>query len=74
MSGDVGGFRLDLREPVAGMLSDFCEAFFRGNKTDVIREALLQFIPAQVSANPGRGSKYAALQRKRQEQETGSET
>jgi hypothetical protein len=65
MSGETGGFRLDLREPVAGMLADFCEAFFRGNKTEVIREALLEFIPAQVAANPGRGKKYEELQSKR---------
>jgi len=65
MSGETGGFRLDLRKPVAGMLEDFCAAFFRANKTDVIREALLEFIPGKVKANAERGKKYKELQRKR---------
>jgi hypothetical protein len=65
MTGDTGGFRLDLGEPAAEMLADFCEAFFRGNKTEVIRQALLVYIPAQVSENPGRGKLYEELQRKR---------
>ena len=38
MTGETGGFRLDLKEPVAGMLADFCEAFFDSNKTEVIRQ------------------------------------
>lgn len=70
MTGETGGFRLDLGEPVAGMLADFCAAFFRGNKTEIIREALLEFIPAKAAANPERGRKYEELQRKRHEAPT----
>jgi hypothetical protein len=65
MTGETGGFRLDLGEPVAGLLADFCTAFFRANKTEVIREALLEFIPAKVAANPERGAIYEALRKKR---------
>jgi hypothetical protein len=38
-----GGFRLDLGEPLASQLSDFCERNFR-NKTQVIREALTIYL------------------------------
>ncbi len=67
MTGDTGGFRLDLKEPAAGMLADFCEAFFDSNKTEVVRQALRKFIPAKVAANPERGAIYEELQRKRRE-------
>ena len=38
----VGGFRLDLGEPLAGQLTAFCNANFR-KKTEVIREALTAY-------------------------------
>lgn len=38
----VGGFRLDLGEPLAGQLSDFCHQHFR-KKTEVVREALTAY-------------------------------
>jgi hypothetical protein len=39
---DVGGFRLNLREPLAGQLDEFCANHFR-KKTEVIREALTAY-------------------------------
>jgi hypothetical protein len=41
----VGGFRLDLGEPLAGQLTAFCNANFR-KKTEVIREALTDYFDA----------------------------
>lgn len=38
----VGGFRLDLGEPLASQLTDFCRENFR-KKTEVIREALTDY-------------------------------
>jgi metal-responsive CopG/Arc/MetJ family transcriptional regulator len=38
----VGGFRLDLGEPLAAQLTEFCENNFR-KKTEVIREALATY-------------------------------
>jgi hypothetical protein len=38
----IGGFRLDLGEPLAGQLTAFCEENFR-KKTEVIREALATY-------------------------------
>lgn len=38
----TGGFRLDLKEPLASQLTHFCEAHFR-KKTDVVREALTSY-------------------------------
>jgi hypothetical protein len=35
----VGGFRLDLGEPLAGQLTEFCKRKHR-KKTEVVREAL----------------------------------
>ena len=65
MTGETGGFRLDLGEPTAGMLADFCAAFFAANKTQVIRESLQEFIPAKVAANLERGAVYLKLQEER---------
>jgi hypothetical protein len=36
---DIGGFRLNLREPLEGQLDAFCRENFR-KKTEVVREAL----------------------------------
>ena len=47
------------------MLADFCAAFFGANKTQVIREALQEFIPAKVAENPERGAVYLKLQEER---------
>jgi hypothetical protein len=38
----VGGFRLDLGEPLANQLTEFCEQNFR-KKTEVVREALSEY-------------------------------
>jgi len=43
---DSRGFRLDLGEPLATRLTDFCEVNFRG-KTQVIREALTEYFERQ---------------------------
>ncbi len=42
---DVGGFRLNLREPLERQLDDFCREHFR-KKTEVIREALTAYFDA----------------------------
>jgi metal-responsive CopG/Arc/MetJ family transcriptional regulator len=38
----IGGFRLDLGEPLASQLTEFCEKNYR-KKTEVIREALADY-------------------------------
>jgi len=43
MSKKSGGFRLDLGEPLATRLSEFCETNFR-NKTQLIREVLKAYL------------------------------
>jgi len=42
--GDIPGFNLKLAQPVRGMLEDFCAAFYRGEKTEVIHRALAHYI------------------------------
>ena len=44
-----GAFTLILGEPWQGMLEDFCLAFYRGEKTEVIRRALTSYIPARLA-------------------------
>ena len=39
----VGGFRLDLGEPLASQLAEFCKKNYR-KKTEVIREAVTQYL------------------------------
>jgi hypothetical protein len=45
----VGGFRLDLGEPLAAQLTAFCENNFR-KKTEVIREALTTYFEQWAAA------------------------
>jgi hypothetical protein len=44
-----GGFRLDLGEPWASDLTDFCAANYSGSKTEVIREALREHIQRRLN-------------------------
>lgn len=53
-----GGFRLDLGEPLAAELTDFCKAKYR-NKTELIRQALKEYLDKQLDA--------AAKERREQE-------
>jgi hypothetical protein len=45
-TGESKGFRLDLGEPLATQLADFCKEKFRG-KTQVVREALTEYFERQ---------------------------
>mgnify|MGYP002359176131 CR=1 FL=1 len=51
-----GGFRLDLGEPLAGQLADFCEQNFR-TKTQVIREALTAYFEQWATAQDNKADK-----------------
>ncbi|HXO68703.1 MAG TPA: hypothetical protein VN838_07050 [Bradyrhizobium sp.] len=46
------GFRLDLGEPWASDLVDFCAANYKGSQTEVIREALNELIHGRLSREP----------------------
>ena len=46
---EKGGFRLDLGEPLASDLADFCAANYGGSKTEVIREALREHLDRRLS-------------------------
>jgi hypothetical protein len=59
------GFRLDMGEPWDGMLADFCAAYYDASKTQVIREALADYIPRTLAAEPERRKRYEAEQKKR---------
>lgn len=52
MSEKSKGFRLDLGEPLASDLADFCAAHFKAPATEVIREALSQFIQGRLNNEP----------------------
>lgn len=62
---DSGGFRLDLGEPWASKLADFCEAHFDASKTTVIRNALDAFIDAELDTDPKGKKRYEATRAKR---------
>jgi len=62
-----GGFRLDLGEPWAGKLADFCAAHYDASQTSIIRHALDAFIEQRLS-DPGESAmraRYEEAQRKR---------
>lgn len=62
---ETGGFRLELGNPVDGMLRDFCEVNYDSNKTEVIRRALRKFIPAELARDDEKRREYEKLQAKR---------
>jgi hypothetical protein len=62
-----GGFRLDLAEPLAGKLADFCAAHYDASKTSIIGHALETFIDQRL-ADPGEiamRARYEEARRKR---------
>jgi metal-responsive CopG/Arc/MetJ family transcriptional regulator len=46
MAEKRGGFRLDLRQPLAARLDQFCKTKFR-NKTELIRELVQTYLDSQ---------------------------
>lgn len=59
MPRDKGkGFRLDMGEPWDGKLEDFCAAYYDASKTQVIREALDQYIDFILKNEPERKRRY----------------
>jgi len=67
MKERTGAFTLILGEPWNSMLEDFCHAFYRGEKTEVIRRALEMYIPWRLSkADAGdEKARYEKLQSSR---------
>jgi hypothetical protein len=63
------GFRLDLGEPWASDLIDFCRANYNGSQTEVIREALTEHIHGRLSREPILQSRFNEARRKRLEGE-----
>ena len=62
MTGKAGPFRLDLGDPVEGMLRDFCAVNYDSNMTEVVRRALLKFIPAELARDHEKRREYDELQ------------
>jgi hypothetical protein len=61
------GFRLDLGEPLASKLADFCAAHYDGTQTKVIRDALEKFLEERL-ADPEEAAmrrRYEEIRRKR---------
>jgi len=46
------GSRLNLGEPLASDLADFCVAHYRASEIEIVRVALRAFIDARLSAEP----------------------
>jgi hypothetical protein len=59
------GFRLDLGEPWASDLADFCAANYKGSQTEVIREALAEHIKRRLSREPVLQSRFEEARKKR---------
>ena len=60
-----GGFRLDLGEPWASDLADFCFANYGCSKTEVIREALEQHIGGRLKAEPVMKERFEKARKRR---------
>jgi hypothetical protein len=59
------GFRLDLGEPWASDLADFCAANYKASQAEVIREALAQHIHGRLSAEPVLRARFDEARKKR---------
>jgi hypothetical protein len=59
------GFRLDLGEPWASDLADFCAANYKGSQTEVIREALNEHIKGRLKREPILQSRFDEAREKR---------
>lgn len=60
-----GGFRLELGEPLASELTDFCAANYNGSQTEVIREALTEHIQGRLAREPVIKARFDAARQKR---------
>lgn len=59
------GFRLDLGDELDAKLADFCAAYYKANKTEVIREALDAYIESILDREPERRRRYELARQKR---------
>ena len=59
------GFRLDLGDELDAKLVDFCAAYYKANKTEVIREALDAYIESTLNSEPERRRRYELERQKR---------
>lgn len=60
MARKTTGSRLQLGEPLASDLADFCEAHYGAPEIRIIREALRQFIDARLAVEPEVAKRFAA--------------
>jgi hypothetical protein len=60
-----GGFRLELGEPLASDLADFCTANYNGSQTEVIREALSEHIQGRLAREPVIKARFEAARERR---------
>jgi hypothetical protein len=59
------GFRLDLGDELDAKLADFCAAYYKANKTEVIREAVDSYIESTLGREPERRHRYELARQKR---------
>jgi hypothetical protein len=65
-----GGFRLELGEPWASDLVDFCAANYKGSQTEVIREALTEHIQGRLAREPVIKARFESERQKRLKADT----
>ena len=54
------GWRLDLGDEIENQLNDFAAAYYKGNKTEIVREAVKEYIDKTLRAEPERKKRYDA--------------
>jgi hypothetical protein len=72
MAKKTTGSRLQLGEPLASDLADFCEAHYGAPEIRIIREALRLFIDAQLAAEPKTRKRFQAARDMRLAQSGGN--
>jgi hypothetical protein len=59
------GWRLDLGDDLEAKLADFASAFYKANKTEIVREALDWYIDKILAEEPARRARYEDARRRR---------
>jgi hypothetical protein len=63
--GEKPSGRLQLAEPLAGDLADFCAAHYGAPEREIIRAALRAFIDSELAAEPELRKRYEAAKKAR---------
>ena len=64
--GNINNWHVILDDELAQKLEDFRTVFYRGEKTEIVKEALNAYIDSVLEKEPERKKRYDAIRKQRQ--------